>query len=698
MIDSRPVSNCLSAALVLLGLSAAGGIRPALAVGACGDTAAFIHDIQGSGPASGEVGMVREIEGVVVGDVQQGLRGFFVQEEDADADTDAATSEGIFVFTGDGFPVNAGDLVRVAGTVAEFNGLTELTAVSAATVCSTGVTVTPTPVSLPVSAIGDFEAFEGMLVTFPQTLYIDEYFNFDRFNEIILATTRQYQPTALQEPGTFESQQLARTNLLSRIMLDDGRSSQNSDPAIHPNGDVFDLDNRFRGGDTVQNVTGILDYAFGIYRIRPTRGANYTATNPRPGLPDDVGGSLKVTSFNTFNYFSTLDDSGPICGPAREQDCRGADDANEFTRQRDKLVSAITTIDADIFGLIEIENHPTDDALSNLVDGLNAAAGAGTWAAVGTEPIGSDAIKVALIYKPAAVTPRGDYAILDATVDPAYPDQFNRPALAQTFEEVASGERFTLVVNHLKSKGSSCETAGDPDTGDGQGNCNLTRKAALEAEVAWLATDPTGSGDPDVLIIGDLNAYAKEDPIDVLTAAGYTDLQADRIGPSAYTYLFDGQLGYFDYALANAALDDQVTGITEWHINADEPDILDYDTSFKQNAQDAIYAPDAYRSSDHDPVIIGLDLLGDSDGDGVADAIDACPDSDLGPTVAFNDCDSEVENPVDANGCSLTDRIDTCPADSTGQLASCVARLTNEMVGNGTIEGRQKGRIQRCAN
>ena len=696
MIDSKPVPRYLSATLVLFGMFAAGGIRPALAIGSCGDAATPVHDIQGSGPASSDVGMLREIEAVVVADFQPGLNGFFVQEEDAGADGDPATSEGIFVFDNNTFPVDAGDLVRVEGTVAEFNGRTELTAVAAVSVCASGVTVSPAPVSLPLSAAEDLEAFEGMLVTFPQTLYIDEYFNFDRFNEIILATTRQYQPTALQEPGTFESQDLARSNLLSRIMLDDGRSSQNSDPAIHPNGGEFDLDNRFRGGDTVQNITGVIDYAFGIYRVRQTQGANYTATNPRLALPGVVGGSLKLASFNTLNYFSTLDDSGPICGPAADQDCRGADDANEFSRQRAKIISALTAIDADIFGLIEIENHPTDAALSNLVDGLNAAVGAGTWAAVGTGPIGSDAIKVALIYKPATVTPRGAHAILDATVDSRYLDQFNRPALAQTFEEVASGERFTVVVNHLKSKGSGCDAVGDPDTGDGQGNCNLTRKAALEAETAWLSTDPTGSGDPDVLIIGDLNAYAKEDPIDVLAAAGYTDLLADRVGSSAYTYLFDGQLGYFDYALANASLGDQVSGVTEWHINADEPDIIDYDTSFKQPAQDAIYAPDAYRSSDHDPVIIGLDLLGDSDGDGVADAIDACPDSDLGPTVAFNGCDSEVENPVDANGCTLIDRIEACPADSTGQLASCVAHLTNDLVRSGTLEGRQKGRIQRC--
>ena len=186
----------------------------------------------------------------------------------------------------------------------------------------------------------------------------------------------------------------------------------------------------------------------------------------------------------------------------------------------------------------------------------------------------------------------------------AFLDDYNRPVLAQTFQDNATGGIFTVAVNHLKSKGSDCNDVGDPDLGDGAGNCNLTRKAAAEALVDWLATDPTGSGDGDFLIIGDLNSYDKEDPIDVLLAGGYTDLIYQFLGEDAYSYVFDGQLGYLDHALAGANVNllDEVTGVTVWHINADEPDLIDYDMSFKQDAQDALYAPDAYRSSDHDPV------------------------------------------------------------------------------------------------
>jgi uncharacterized protein len=163
------------------------------------------------------------------------------------------------------------------------------------------------------------------------------------------------------------------------------------------------------------------------------------------------------------------------------------------------------------------------------------------------------------------------------------------------------------VVNHLKSKGSDCNDVGDPDTGDGSGNCNLTRTAAAGALVDWLETDPTGSGDDDFLIIGDLNSYDKEDPIDALLAGGYTDLVREYEGELAYSFVFDGQLGYLDHALAGGGLVDEVTGATEWHINADEPDLLDYDMSFKQPAQVALFEPNEFRSSDHDAVLVGLD-------------------------------------------------------------------------------------------
>jgi len=592
-----------------------------------------IHDVQGDGLASPLVGDTVTIEGIVVGDFQDGaagtngdLNGFMVQEEDTDADADPLTSEGIFIFNGSSpsVDVQIGDLVQVEGPVSEFNGLTEMSSFSGVSVVSSGNPLpTAATASLPVTAVDDFEAFEGMLVTFPQALVISEYFNFDRFNEIVLTSQRNLTPTAEVEPGP-DAVDEAANYLLDRITLDDGRTNQNPDPAIHPNGAEFNLDNLFRGGDTVANVTGVMDYGFGLYRIQPTQGADYTNANPRPLTPDDVGGSLEVATFNVLNYFTTIDEPGAMCYPTMTRsDCRGADDAEEFTRQRDKIISALAEIDADVVGLLEIENNG-DAAVADLVSGLNDSVGTGTYAYVASGTTGTDAIRVALIYKPATVSLSGAHAVLAGTfLDPAGTgEDRNRAAIAQTFTENATGESFTAVVNHFKSKsGSEIDDSGaicvdadpgndipDCDQGDGQAYFNYTRTLAAEMLAQWLATDPTGSGDPDVIIIGDLNSYDKEDPIDVLKGAGYRDLLLTYQGEAAYSYVFDGQTGYLDYQMSSPSLSPKVTGATVWHINADEPDLIDYDTSFKGPNQDAIYAPDAYRSSDHDPVIVGLDL------------------------------------------------------------------------------------------
>ncbi|MCP4427888.1 MAG: ExeM/NucH family extracellular endonuclease [Chloroflexi bacterium] len=572
-----------------------------------------IHNIQGNGPSSPLVGATVMIEGVVVGDFQDvgEFGGFHVQEEDADADGDPETSEGIFVYHYS-TAVAVGDVVQVTGTVAEYYGLTRLSNISNVAVVSSGASVSPALVSLPVASVNDLEAYEGMSVKFEQALTISEYFNFDRYGEIVLTVDRPFQPTAIYAPNSPQAIALADENVRSRIMLDDGRGGSNPDPARHPNGATFDLTNRFRGGDQVQNVVGVMDYAFGNYKVQPTDGADYIPLNPRANPHDAVGGNLKVASFNVLNYFTTLGS-------------RGAGDAEEFDRQRTKIFAALADIDADIVGLIEIENNGPV-AISDLVDGLNALVGAGTYAYIDTGVVGDDEIAVAFIYKSAIVTAVGDYAVLDdiTFVDPLSTGiDRNRPALAQTFEHNDTGGLATIAVNHFKSKsGSELDNSGaicvdsdpgndipDCDQGDGQGYFNATRAAAAQALVDWLTTDPTDSGDADILIIGDLNAYDKEDPISAIETAGYTDLVRQFQGEYAYSYVFSGQFGYLDHALANPEMLAQITGTTVWHINSDEPDILDYDTTYKQDAQDDLYEPNAYRSSDHDPVIIGLNLV-----------------------------------------------------------------------------------------
>ena len=261
--------------------------------------------------------------------------------------------------------------------------------------------------------------------------------------------------------------------------------------------------------------------------------------------------------------------------------------------------------------MIRLRSLTSSCAIEDLVAGLNDELGAGTYAFINTGVVGTDEIKVALIYKPAVVTPLGAYQVITTATDPRFLDTKNRPSLAQTFVRNANGGKLTVVVNHLKSKGSDCNDVGDPDTGDGQGNCNVTRTHAAEALLDWLATDPTDSGDPDVLLIGDMNSYTFEDPITTFVDGGLTNLVRRYGDLAAYSYVFDGESGYLDHALASSSLAGQATGATDWHINPDEPTVLDYNTNFKTaNQVDTFYDRGPYRASDHDPVVVGLNLNG----------------------------------------------------------------------------------------
>ena len=608
--------------------------------------------------------------------------GFYLQ--DATGDGDAATSDGIFVFTGAADLVSLGEVVTVTGFARErfnqttINGANDNTsAVPTVDIshCGTG-SVAPTDVELPFPNAGFPERYEGMSVRFPQPLVISEYFNYGRFGEMVLALpldgeTRPFSGTAIDEPGAAANAR-AQANSLRRITLDDAQSAQNPAMLRHPNGAPFSLTNRFRGGDTVQEAVGVLGFDFSLYRIFPTGPADYTAVNPRPAAPDPVGGNIRVAAMNTLNFFVTLDaiddDSGTdnltdnVCGGNANLECRGADGSQplEFDRQRDKLLTALTGLGADVIGLNELENTPGVEPLQSITSGMPG------YAYVDTGTIGTDAIKVGLIYRPSVVTPVGDFQTLDSIDDPRFIDTRSRPSLAQTFEVNATGARFTVVVNHLKSKGSAC--AGDPDAGDGQGNCSGTRTLAAQALVDWIATDPTGSGDQDFLIMGDLNSYAMEDPIDAITAGSddvagtgddYTNLIAEFEGPYAYSYTFDGQAGYLDHALASATIGGQVTGAAEWHINSDEPSVLDYDTTFKPAEQEALYAPDQYRTSDHDAVVVGLDLT-NTPPVGGADVYTTAEDTTLevsAPGVLSNDSD--------ADGQHLTAALVSGPAHGT---------------------------------
>ncbi len=615
-----------------------------------------ISQVQGDGAASDYVGKTVTIEAIVVGDFQNGdgddkrnLNGFYLQEENADFDANALTSEGLFVFAGS-TDVSVGDKVRVTGTISEFFGLTEMTATKIEVVEAGAVAdIDSLAVDIDLPAAGttksqdgdyqpDLEAYEGMLVRLPETLTITEQFNLDRFNEIkLVAGGRPNQFTHDNAPDVAGNDAHLQEIGSRTITYDDGLNVQNAAIGNLDGFDPYTTATAPRMGDTVTGLTGVLDYQWAgnsasgaTWRVRSVEDGDNTfvSANPRPAEPADVGGTFTVASFNVLNFFTTLDDGSLT---ANGQDPRGANSAEEFARQTERLVNCMLELGADLFGLVELENNflagDSGNAIEYLVEQLNAELGADVyeWVYPGTQFVGTDAISCGFIYNSGVLQVAGGttVAILDdsdlpglgladlisqSTVGGVFGgENTSRPALAVTFEEIASGGEFTAVVNHLKSK-SGIGTSEDADQGDGQGNWQQQRELAAEALKEWLGTDPTGTSDDDYLILGDLNSYFREDAIEILKAAGFQNPQEALGDP--YSFVFDGQKGALDYLMPNASLAAQVTGITEWHLNSDEADALDYNLDFGRDP--AIFDAEALlRVSDHDPLLMGIDLVED---------------------------------------------------------------------------------------
>ena len=539
-----------------------------------------ISAVQGTGLESPLVNQTVTVQGVVTGDFSGGDKfdGFFIQ--DPVGDNNPATSDALFVYVNSrsklaSIKVQPGDRVQVTGRVSEYKGQTQLSSPQEIKFIARGEPLVPQPLEL--SAAVNWESMENMLVRFPQTLVVTAQNDLPRYGTLKLSTSRLFNPT---NQRTIEEVTADPQPAVS-VLLDDG--SGDSYPKNKP---YIDADNTRRTGSTVSDLTGIVTQYDADYRIEPTVMPELVDANPRPLAPPPVGGTLRVAGANVLNYWTTFKNKD-------NPNARGADNANQFERQSAKTMAAMKGLDADVLGIMELENNPV--TVAEFERRINEAFGDDEYRAV-TDPtggVGDDAIRVGMFYRPAKVEPIGPARTVANRI-------FDRQPLAQTFRDKATGGVFTVVVNHFKSKGSEPKT-GDVDKGEGAWNLKRTEQARRLVEfIDQLVLD---SGDPDVLTFGDFNAYGQETPIRTMREAGLVHLNLRLPLEDRYSFSYDGLFGSLDHALATPSLDAQISGFGEWHINADEPFFNVYDRT-----KVADFRPDPYRSSDHDPFVVGMNL------------------------------------------------------------------------------------------
>lgn len=387
--------------------------------------------------------------------------------------------------------------------------------------------------------------------------------------EVILSPDRLFSPTEIVLPG---SDAIAQAALNGQRKLTLNSSSYS----------YTDASKTLRTGSKVNGLRGILYYNSGAYSLTPTVQPSFSG-NERTASPGAVGNcNLRVASFNVEFYIA----NSSLWGKGY-----GADNQTEFDRQRAKLLAALQGLDADIYALCEVGQG--NISITDLVNGLNALTSSSTYAYVTDNDYSESTFtKNVFIYNKNKVAPYNSITFVGS-------GGYRLRQVAQGFELKSNGEKVIICVNHLKSK-SGTGTGADADTGDGQGSSNYTRVTQAQLIVNTLNKLVSNYSDPDVLVVGDMNAYSMEDPIKVLTDNGLVN-QLKRFSPDEYSYVYQGEAGFLDHSLATATLSQQVTGARPWHINADEPAYFDYNSS-------AYFSADPYRSSDHDPILTGISL------------------------------------------------------------------------------------------
>lgn len=611
-------------------------------------------------------------------------KGFYLL--DTNGDDNPATSDGIFVFLNDkAFSTNYPDIqpgaeVCLEAKVVEYYGATQLTPVSDGQgrhIQVIGQGQAPAAIPLRI-ANGEtlrqaMSRHEGMRVTLDAEtpLVISRNFGYDyaaRRNNLMLSLDAPLiKPTQRYPALSQDALDLAEHNRLNRLFLE---SDYKAADGVIPWFPALDPDQGYlRLGDTPTGLEAMVGYSFNEYRLIVPKDQTLSASDLRR-LPENdrqpaparaTGSDLRVASFNVLNYFTSHSSIGGdlnvLCADQADADSakgcnRGAKTQAEFEKQSAKIVNAITEMDADLLGLMEMENNGFGEhsAIQTLVTRLNQAQKDSdrhyafvqlpTTAMTEGKYVGGDAIMVAMLYRPTKLTPQGEAGIIPMpqqrySVNGVDKQASQRDALRQTFTVAGSDTPLTLIVNHLKSKGSGCYENGDgsSEPADLQGKCTEFRVSA-----AKVLGDAASELPGQVLLVGDFNSYGAEDPIRVLTdydpagserqimsashtfigdrpyesagqaithSYGFIDLNAHANQEKAISYSYEGEQGTLDYALANPVLADKMVSVTDWHINAFESNLFEYGSRYTGNLAKS---DNPFSASDHDPIIVDLHL------------------------------------------------------------------------------------------
>ncbi|WP_022941574.1 ExeM/NucH family extracellular endonuclease [Psychromonas hadalis] len=675
-----------------------------------------IVEIQGAAASSPLVGEQVFVEGIVTAVAKYPVKGLYLQ--DITSDGNIMTSDGIFVKTSKASDDLIGKTICLASTVTEDYGLTRLEADDWDITDESSSVPAATDIEMIPEDNGSFKAtlerYEGMLVNLPtdidsaadgaQDMRITKSFGFDygsyRNNMILSYKRPNMVPTQNNVAGSENATAASAQNNDYRLIVESSQKAKDGEIPYYPEFTTDPANNYVRINDSVTGMEGVIAYSYGNFTLVVTNELdknNFTHNTDRTNSPDldttteEGHFAIKIGTQNLLNLFNS-----PFGGDVNTHgENRGADSDEEYQKQQDKLVAAITGLDADILGLMEIENNGfgSGSALKALVNAVNenyydedpkdvakSNSTSNRYVFVGfdsngdlvldeLDSVGGDAISTGLLYRPSKVSIESmkvipmpeqhapaivnDSSIVVKDKNGAVlesGDNYQRNTMTATFIVNNTGKRLTVAVNHLKSKGSTCwedwqgVEFGDteiwkakaPDL-DFQGQCEAFRVAAavqLGEELAKMGGDN--------IIVGDLNAYGLEDPLLVLTenttgkvlhtardtfigkkpqfningtpvaitkSYGYINtvsVKDAEKGQLSWSYSYNDEIGSLDHILITPSLESRLIDAVDWHINAAESGLYDYNINYKGEHADAFYADDAYRSSDHDSAIISL--------------------------------------------------------------------------------------------